>query len=320
VGEVGLVVRIGTWNLENLFRPGGDAGPTTDEAYQAKLAALAATITDLAPDVLAVQEVGEPEALDDLVAKLGGPWHTELAEPDGRGIRVGFLSQLALSEVEHVSAFPAKLHPVQVDDTGDPVSTMGRAALRVRVQAAGHDIGLVTCHLKSKLLTFPGGRFSTTDEGLRARFGAYALNRRAAEAATIRTYTNTVLDGHGQQRAALVLGDLNDEPEAATTQMLLGPPGSQIGTGGFDQPERGDGQRLWNLAPLIPPDQRFSRIYQGQHELIDHILASHLIANALTEGDVTTGDTSAPSIGDDPNARRDAPGSDHRPILATITL
>jgi len=35
--------------------------------------------------------------------------------------------------------------------------------------------------MKSKLLTFPGGRFSTNDEGERARYGAYALFRRAAE-------------------------------------------------------------------------------------------------------------------------------------------
>jgi hypothetical protein len=33
-------------------------------------------------------------------------------------------------------------------------------------------------------------------------------------------------------------------PEAATTQILSGLPGSEIGTNGFDQPDRGDGQRL----------------------------------------------------------------------------
>lgn len=45
---------IATWNLENLFRPGDDASPESATAYQAKLNALADTITDLAPDVLAV--------------------------------------------------------------------------------------------------------------------------------------------------------------------------------------------------------------------------------------------------------------------------
>jgi hypothetical protein len=53
-----------------------------------------------------------------------------------------------------------------------------------------------------------------------------------------------------------VLGDLNDEPLAATTQLLLGPPGSEIGTAGFDRADLGDGQRLWNLGPPIPEARR----------------------------------------------------------------
>jgi hypothetical protein len=53
-------------------------------------------------------------------------------------------------------------------------------------------------------------------------------------------------------QAVVVLGDLNDEPEAATTQLLQGPPGSEIGTAGYDRPDQGDGQRLWNLAARIP--------------------------------------------------------------------
>ena len=39
-----MVVRIGTWNLENLFRPGEQAGASTHAAYQAKLAALSTVI------------------------------------------------------------------------------------------------------------------------------------------------------------------------------------------------------------------------------------------------------------------------------------
>lgn len=170
-----------------------------------------------------------------------------------------------------------------------------------------------------KLLTFPGGAFSTTDEGLRARYGAYALYRRAAEAATVRDAATGLLDGKGTERAVIVLGDLNDEPAAATTQILYGPPGSEIGTAGYDQPDRGDNTRLWNLAPWIPAELRFSRIYRGQRELIDHLLVSHLVRHAVGDGDVTTGPTPQ-SIEDNPYARRDAPASDHRPLVADIAL
>ena len=176
------MITFGTWNLENLFRPGDDAGPELEATYRAKLKALAETITELAPDILAIQEVGDPEALAGLVDRLGGTWHTELAEPDGRGIRVGVLSRLPLGNVEQVVDFPEGLRPIQVDDTNTTMSEMGRPALRARVEAGGMTLDVISCHLKSKLLTFPGGRFSPKDEHERARFAVYALNRRAAEA------------------------------------------------------------------------------------------------------------------------------------------
>jgi hypothetical protein len=50
----------------------------------------------------------------------------------------------------------------------------------------------------------------------------------------------------------VVAGDLNDGLDATTTQLLQGPPGSEIGTPGFAQPDQGDGQRMWNLAPTSP--------------------------------------------------------------------
>lgn len=161
--------------------------------------------------------------------------------------------------------------------------------------------------------------FSTHDEGLRARFAAYALFRRAAESVTVREAATQLIDGHGQERAVLVLGDLNDEPAAATTQILAGAPGSEIGTAGYDQPDQGDAQRLWNLTARIPVAERYSRIYRGNKELIDRIFGSHLITHHVNDGDVKAG-TAPQSIGDNPNARRDAAASDHRPIVTTIGL
>lgn len=137
------------------------------------------------------------------------------------------------------------------------------------VQTAGTKVTLINCHLKSKLLSYPGGRYSPRDEDERARFTVYALNRRAAEAGAVRMRANQVLAGRGTERAVILLGDLNDTVDAATTQALLGPGGSEIGTAGEKRPDRGDGSRLWDLAPLILAEHRYSRIYRGQHELID---------------------------------------------------
>ncbi len=97
----------------------------------------------------------------------------------------------------------------------------------------------------------------------------------------------------------ILLGDLNDEPLAATTQMLLGPPGSEIDTRGFALADLGDGQRLWNLAPrILPEDRRFSRVFNGRPELIDHILVSHALVHDVDS--VTTGIADLPSVTVDP--------------------
>jgi endonuclease/exonuclease/phosphatase family metal-dependent hydrolase len=318
-----MMVKVGTWNLENLFRPGGGAGaPTTAAAYDAKVAALAAVVAHLGPDVLAVQEVGDPAALQDVVGAVPGTWHTAVADPDDRGIRVGLVSRLPLSDIEQVRDFPHGLAPVQVDDSGATMTGLGRPALRGVLTVDGRRLDVVSVHMKSKLLGYPDGRFSPRDEDERARYAVYALHRRAAEAAGVRVYANTLLPEGGadpaEEPAVVVTGDMNDVPEAATTQIVLGPPGSEIGTDGFGKPDAGDGQRLWNLAALIPEDQRYSRVYRGRRELIDHILVSHALVGRVTS--VSAGPGEVPSVADNPNALRDEPGSDHRPVLADIDI
>jgi len=80
--------------------------------------------------VLGVQEVGDPEALDDLRQLLEGDWHAEVSEfPDGRGIRESFLSRMAIGDVEQLREFPDGLRPVQVDDDDTTIAEMGRGAL-----------------------------------------------------------------------------------------------------------------------------------------------------------------------------------------------
>lgn len=239
----------------------------------------------MAPDVLAVQEVGDPEALDGLAKAAGGKWHTATSQhPDRRGIRVGFLSRHPLAVLRDTITLPDGLAPIQVaDKPATPSGELGRGALAVSVEpASGFVVTIITCHLKSKLLSFPGGRFSPSDEGERARFGAYALYRRAAEAVAVRELATEFLDAGNAERI-IVLGDLNDEVSAATTQIFNGPKGSEIDTRGFTQPDNGDRLRLWNLAPCIPAEQRFSRKFRGRGELIDHIFVSHALVRPLPQ-------------------------------------
>jgi endonuclease/exonuclease/phosphatase family metal-dependent hydrolase len=150
--------------------------------------------------------------------------------------------------------------------------------------------------------------------------GAYALYLRAAEAVTLRAHLDQVLAGAGRTRAVLLAGDLNDGMDAATTQLLHGPPGSELGTPGFGRPDRGDGERLWNLTPLLPEPQRFTRIFRGRREVIDHIFASHVLA--ATKPKVTTAMAAGRlrSISEDPTDQVGRPGSDHAAVVAGFEL
>jgi endonuclease/exonuclease/phosphatase family metal-dependent hydrolase len=313
--------RVMTWNVENLFKVGAPSGPTTDQAYEAKIDGLAATVRAQDPDVLSLQEVGDPNALADLVDAIGGHWHRRVSQhPDLRGIRVAWLTKPAISASADVVQFPPKLPAVTVDDNGSALDVMGRGAVAITVDAPdGKPVHLITTHLKSKLLTFPGGRFQPHDEDERARYATYALDRRAAEAATLRHWLTATLGAEPAARVVLT-GDLNDTVQAATTQILLGPPGSEIGTPGFDQPDQGDALRMWNLAPLMPPGRDYSRVNQGRQELIDHILASAALVQPLAGVAVEAiTDQGLPSVSAaDPNARRNAPSSDHAPVVATF--
>lgn len=351
-----------TWNVENLFPPGFPIAPNRvveAAAYQAKLAYLAKIIRRVEPDVLALQEIGgshvdDSRSLSDLGDQVADllPHRALSTNPDSRpgggGIRVGFLSRLPLAaQPEVVSFAPGELSQVPNWNTTPPrppVTRLGRGALPVDVEPVpGVRIRLVAAHLKSKLLTFPGpnGRpaFTTDDEDERATGAGLALLRRTAEAVTLRRYVCGVLQS-GDPPHVVLLGDLNDEPDAATTQLLLGPEDADVTSS-----DKYDRVRLYNLTDAIPlrgqdpegdvkrflsENERFSRLYKGRGELIDHILVSRGLLGAPEQNrqdrwlvrevrslvDSITGQ----SIDDSPTERIGKECPDHAPIYARFEL
>lgn len=326
-----------TWNVENLFQPNPDASQEDQQLYDQKLALLANVIDRLAPDVVAFQEVGGADAIADLQQALGGtyPHHSVSNFPDHRGIRNAFISKTAFIDEEDIVDFPPgpALDIHGLDGTGGtpPINRMGRGALRVRTVKDGLTADLVTVHLKSKLLTFPrpgGSSFSTEDENERAQVAGIALMRRSAEAVTVRIRCNELLKGNAET-PLLVLGDFNDVPEAQTSLIFCGPPGSELGTLGFQRPDRGDDVRLFNLAPRIKSDRRYSRIHRGRGELLDQIFASEEFLPVRqderrqfpvsVDSHVDFKDQLA-SVSDNPNERIREIAPDHAPVTATFDI
>jgi hypothetical protein len=175
--------------------------------------------------------------------RRGGRWQPDvLAGRDVRqqGVRVGPERTQELGD-QPAGEVAADVGPVVAGvDRRGPVPAQEGRLVRVVDQA---DVTAATPQ--------PQTRFQPRDEGERARYAAYALYRRAAEAVTVRAFADHLLDGAdlgsgvggaggdgsdegavgaGVRRRLVVVGDLNDEPKAATTQILLGPPGSELGT------------------------------------------------------------------------------------------
>ena len=112
VGRTVRVMRVMTWNVENWFMPGGTAGVTDSGLWNQKLANLAEMITAHRPDVIGLQEIGDPAALAALKIRLGTRYphvlvatHFDAMHP----IRVGVLVRRGLhtTSVGELIDFPA---------------------------------------------------------------------------------------------------------------------------------------------------------------------------------------------------------------------
>ncbi len=316
-----MPITITTWNVQNLRQ--------RDPLIEDKLDFLVSMLEVLGSDVVALQEVLDLDTLQALADRLG--FQSFAATPDERGNRVAFLTRLRVVQPEQEISkwrLPLEEKVRSFDDEGVAVEIMAfpRPALQVTLSYNGEDLDIINMHMKSKLLTF-SGQFSTTNETLRAQTAYFALQRRAAEAVSLREHASGLL---AAGRRLVMVGDFNDVHEAATTQILYGPPGSQprgpedalLLSGAFQRPDQGDAQRLFNVANLIPLKIRWSRKHNGQPELLDHILASEMMMPRDSNGlrqvpQVTILNEDTPSlIGNNPNVTGVIP--DHAPVTATF--
>jgi hypothetical protein len=270
--------------------------------------------------VIALQEIGEPEAFDDLKQRLGAAYIDSalgLSGSPSHPIRVGLISRFPLNNVEQWMDFPDTLKVM--DFGGTAITRMGRSALKATVSPeAGWNVHVVTAHLKSKLLTFPPGpngqqRFDTNDERERAIYTGAASIKRAAEATFVRFH---ILDLIGNTTDPLVLvGDINDEVRSVVGETLFGTYESVLG-GAFQSADRHEDTRLYNLVEYLPAYRRFSRVFEDRGELIDHIYVNRELAHMRWQVGNMVDHTG--SIVNNPTRRKDAVYPDHAPVFATF--
>ena len=273
---------LASYNVENL-----DAGDP-----QAKFDALAAQIVGSlrAPDVVGLEEVQDDSGpVDDgtvsaartlgrLVAAVeaaGGPsydWRQidpvdgEEGGQTGGNIRVAFLfrSDRGVEFVDRGTPTPGTAAEVVTDAEGDAhlatsparVAPSSAAWEDSRVPLAGEFVWndrtffVVANHFTSK-----GG-----DQPLLGRFQPPARRseeQRHEQARVLRHFVDRVLAAHPNARVA-VLGDLNDFEFSETADILVG-----------------QGRHaLADLPRTLPAEERYTYVYEGNSQVLDHILLS----------------------------------------------
>jgi len=266
----------GTLNLDNLFDvvddPDRDDPVRTSAEYQRKLDKLALLIHDGLgePDFLAVQEAENEIVLLHLAARRGLTVTYEVAwadGPDRRGIDVGLLYNPARVTVNGFAARQGctllvdglgpdgnrdveNPHNEQTCDTnGDGVPDGNRLFSRpplVVTMTVNLDSGetlplwVVVNHWKSK-------REDTREQ-------AYTRPRRLAQAEFVGALASEIEAEH-PGAAVIVLGDLNDTPASQPLAVLAA-------------------AGLWNASRTIVRAERYTYVYRGVSQALDHVLVS----------------------------------------------
>jgi predicted extracellular nuclease len=274
---------VATFNVENL-------SPTTPAA---KFAALASTIvTNLAaPDVLALEEVQDNDGptddgvvaadvtLDTLTAAIraaGGPTYTwKQIDPDdktdggepGGNIRVAFLYRtdrglgfvsraggdthtavgvLGSGSNTHLTVSPGRIDPA------NPAWSASRKPLAGEFRWRGRTVFVIANHFNSK-----GG-----DTALYGTVQPPTLSsevQRVEQAKAVAAFVDS-LYRRNPLANVVVLGDLNDFETSKPIRTLAGT------------------VRLLDLVKTLPLDQRYTYVYQGNSQVLDHIMISPALA------------------------------------------
>lgn len=296
LGDVAGTLRLGSYNVKNLHP--GDPNARFDALARHIVGALGA------PEFVALQEIqdndgvadtGEVEAgltaalLTEAISRAGGPayQYVDIPPEDGQdggrpgaNIRVGFLVDAARASV--VAGATRRIVDPDLSD-GDAFRA-SRKPLVIETLVAGRRVVLIGVHLTSRSGGSPefGAVQPPIIGGAAKRLDQADILAREIEA----------LRANDPSAAVVVVGDLNDSLSSAPLERLGQAPGSA----------------LRSLAHLLPADERYSFLWDGQGVLLDHVLVD---ADVFTRAALDIVHV---------NSEFREPASDHDPLLARLDL
>jgi endonuclease/exonuclease/phosphatase family metal-dependent hydrolase len=256
---MGLVVA--TFNVLDLF----DAGDPRIER-------LAALLRPHAPDVVALQEIGNASVAAAFSAALGGGHAQVVGTTDERGISNALVTRhpIVSAELLQTSSLPfPRFH------RADPDPFEGRIPLRRAIPNVVVDagpVGLVrflVVHFKSRrarsMRDENDAVIEPTTTTEMAEGEARAVVWRCAEALFVRQTVDARL-AHAPDEKLMVCGDFNDVSGSLPLRIVAG----------TTEPDRPDA--LVTLTDRIPVAERISVLHDGDAAGIDHALVSSALA------------------------------------------
>jgi predicted extracellular nuclease len=250
-----------------------DAGSTpTPEELEVQLTKLVkAIIIELElPEILVVQEVENTAILQELGDRINASAGTNYTAvsfetSDARGIEVGFLY-----DADRVTLIDAlQLSGPDVEAAFGPSSpSPGREPLYGEFLVGDETIHIVGNHFKSK---------SGDDPPFGVSFNRITEVQRKLQAQVVRDFVDGILDAD-PDALIMVAGDLNDFQFAEPGEGANHPIGILEGVGG--------GVPFTNLINLEKDAERYTYVYDGNSQVLDHMLISPALYDLYVAVDI----------------------------------
>lgn len=266
------------WNTHDYFDTiydNPDEGVPSFADYKGKRAGIGGVIKSMDPDIVMFAEVETKYILDDLNnVELGGAYvDTELFE--GNDPRGINVGMISKVKPDKVISHKDDTFPVL--GTNGPLFRYSRDCLEVHFTFNGRHMALLGVHFKAK---------TAPDDP----------DKRLAEAQHTRVIADAIV-AEDPGAGVIILGDYNDLPGSPPINAVLG----------------AEPALFVDATDVVPAGERYSFVFNGEQQLIDHQMANPLAAAMLDKSTVTI----KHGAGVDDKTKY---ASDHAPIFAVYQV
>ncbi len=319
-------LRLATFNLENL-----DWSPHHDAAFERRLGVLKPILSELAADILCLQEIDAQRAthhderrflaLDRLFA--GGPYE---AYHRATSVRPGTSTPADVHNLVIASRWPIidqrqVFHDIVAKWSWTPPAegrlphrpievAWDRPLLYARISAPdGAPLHIINLHLRApRAVPFQGDGKVIADDSSRAFVeGQFlAAQKREGQALEARLFVERLFDAEPNARI-VVCGDFNSQEHDMPVRIVRGARDEET-------PET-CARILVSLAERVGEARRFSVVHGGRKVLLDHVLASSALAFACSSVVILN-----EGLQDEVTAQEPILGSLHAPVAASFNL